>query len=102
MTKRNKQKIRASMRRVLKEIQTAMETMESERATRENPFSKTGAMRAEYLNSIKAYEEMAEEVDAKVIDRISEQIEKRAWVDEEYAKAASFLVQIAHHMGAFV
>ena len=90
------------MRRVLKEIQTAMATMESERASRENPFTKTGAMRAEYLDAIKAYEEMAEDIDQGTIDRIVSEIENRAWVDEEYAKAAGFLVQIAQHMGAFV
>jgi len=90
------------MRRVLKEIQTAMETMENERSLRENPFSKTGAMRSEFLDAMVAYGDLADSIDVDKINHISRQIEARAWTDEEYAKAAGFLVQIAQHMAAFV
>ncbi|MBG94904.1 MAG: hypothetical protein CL793_06585 [Chloroflexi bacterium] len=102
ITKRSQQKLRASLRRVLSEIETTMETMETERLRRENPFSKTGAMEAEYLDAVNAYQEIATNIDPERIQHITEQIESRTWADEEYAKAAAFLVQIAHHLGAFV
>lgn len=102
ITKRSQQKLRASLRRVLSEIETTMETMETERLKYENPFSKTGAMKADYLNAVKAYDEIATNIDPERIQHIAQQIESRTWADEEYAKAASFLVQIAHHLGAFV
>ena len=59
-------------------------------------------MAAEYIDAINAYKEIATNIDPERIQHITQQIEARTWADEEYAKAASFLVQIAHHLGAFV
>jgi hypothetical protein len=79
-----------------------MESIETERLREQNPFVKTGAMRAEYIDAMNAYQEIATNINPERIQEITKQIEERAWIDAEYAKAASFLVQIARHLGAFV
>mgnify|MGYP003152802881 CR=1 FL=1 len=96
MNGRSKQKIRASVRRVLVEIKKTTSQMEDA----PSPFAGAGQFDLRYLSAEGAYKHLMETIDWDQVDSMIEHLNEKAWREDEYAKMAAVLLTTATKLTA--
>ena len=96
MTGRDKQKIRANVKRILIEIDKAARAVEES----DSPFDAVGSTDARFISAEGAYKTMLKEVDWEQVSAVINTVNERNWRDEEYAKILTAMVACASKIAA--